>query len=209
VTARLAPALAAVVALAGCFLHRSPRPTPKEGEWGVVRDAATRRALLYDGLKHRATGTATHLSLQVREARARRLADWFGWTAQELEDQLAQEQLDAAAGEEFILSFYTADQRSNDLDAPRSVWRVAVKADGADVLASRVTSIDRDVTTVGLYPYVGQFEVVYRVFVPLAPGGPLAGREFTLELASALGRVAIDFGAPNGTLRPQEPAPPP
>jgi hypothetical protein len=209
VSARLAAALGAVVVLAGCFLHRSPKPNPREGEWGAVRDAATRRALLYDGLKHRATGTATHLSLEVREARARRLASWFGWTAQELEDQLAQEQVDAATGEEFVLSFYTADGRSNDLDAPRSVWRIAVKADGADMLASRVTSIDRDATIVGLYPYVGPFEVVYRVFVPFAPGGPLAGREFTLEVASALGRLAMDFGAPNGTLKPQQPAPPP
>ena len=49
-------ALAALGALAGCPLHpKSPVPLSREGEWAAVRDGATRRAVLYDGLKHRAT----------------------------------------------------------------------------------------------------------------------------------------------------------
>jgi len=203
-------ALIAALALAGCPLHpRAPLPTTTEGEWAEQRDAATRRAILYDGLKHRATGTATLLSLPVREARARRLAAWFGWTPVELEARLAQERAEADAGEEFALAFYAADRKNDDLDAPKSVWRVAVKADGADQLASRVTAVDRDATAIELYPYVGPFDTLYRVLVPRAPGGPLAGREFTLELASALGKLSIDFAGPNGVITPQQPVPPP
>jgi hypothetical protein len=209
VSARTAAAVAAL-ALAGCaFLPRAPKPTTTEGEWARERDAATRRAFVYDGLKHRATGTATHLSATVRDARARRLGEWLGWTPAEVEDRLAIERGEAGQGEEFLLSFYAADPRDNDLDAPRSVWRVAVKVDGSDVVATRVTSIDRDATTVGLYPYIGPFDTVYRVFLPHAPGGPLAGREFTLEVASARGKVAMDFGGPGGPFNPQEPVPRP
>ncbi len=208
-SARIA-ALAAALALAGCPLHpRAPLPMTTEGEWAQQRDAATRRAILYDGLKHRATGTATLLSLPVREARARRLAAWFGWTPAELEARLAQERTEAAVGEEFVLAFYAADRKNDDLDAPRSVWRVAVKADGADQIATRVTAADRDATAIELYPYVGPFDTLYRVLVPSAPGGPLAGREFTLELASALGKLSIDFAAPDGPITPQQPVPPP
>jgi hypothetical protein len=202
-------AVATALALGGCaLLRRAPVPTPTEGEWAEQRDAATRRAFLYDGLKHRATGTSTLLSLPVREARARRLAEWFGWPQAELEQRLAQEAAEAAEGEEFLLAFYTAAPSDNDLDAPRSVWRVAVKVDATDVVATRVTSIDSNATTVGLYPYIGPFDTMYRVFVPHAPGGPLAGREFTLEVASARGKVSIDFGAPAGPLSPQQPVPP-
>jgi hypothetical protein len=201
---------AAALALTGCpFLARAPIPTTRQGEWAAERDAATRRAFLYDGLQHHATGTATLLSASVREARARRLAEWFGWTIAELDDRLAQERVEAEAGEEFLLSFYTSTPRNDDLDAPRSVWRVAVKADGMDLIATRITSIDHDATIVGLFPYVGPFETIYRVFVPHAPSGPLAGRAFTLEVASALGKVTLDFGAPDGPFTPQEPAPPP
>jgi hypothetical protein len=205
-------AAAALAALTGCPIHaRSPIPPTRAGEWQLARDAATRRALLYDGLKHRATATATHLSPEVREARARRLAEWFGWNPEELEARLAQERAEAAAGEEFVLAFYTADSRSNDLDAPRSVWRVALKADSEDVLARRVTSIDSDATTVGLFPYVGPFDVVYRVFLPYPPSGPVAGKAFALEISSALGTLSLDYGAPGtrGTDEPWQPVPAP
>jgi hypothetical protein len=188
---------AALCALAGCSFHpRSPLPATREGEWAVARDAATRRDVLYDGFTHRATATATHLSLSVREARARRLAEWLGWTPQELEDRLAAERAEAAGGEEFLLCFYAADSRANDLDAPRSVWRVALKAGDADLLATRVTSIDSDATIVGLFPYVGPFDVVYRVTLPKPPGGALDGRPFALQLSSTLGKVNLDYAAP-------------
>jgi hypothetical protein len=210
-TTRLRNAVAvALLVLAGCH-PRSPQPPTREGAWALARDAATRRAIVYDGFKHRATGTATHLSLAVREARAHRLAEWMGWTPKELEDRLATERADAAAGEEFVLAFFTADPKANDLDAPRSVWRVALKVGDEDVLARRVTSVDGDATMVGLFPYVGPFDVVYRVFLPHAPSGPLEGRPFVLEIASALGRLSIDYGAPDPKPKsePWQPVPPP
>jgi len=211
---RALAAAAALLALAGCPIHApSPLPPTRAGEWGLARDAATRRALIYDGLDHKATGTATHLSLAVREARARRLAEWLGWTPQELEERLAKERAEAAAGEEFVLSFYTADVRANDLDAPWSVWRVSVKAGDVSVLATRVTSIDGDATTVGLFPYVGPFDVVYRVLLPHAPGGPLEGKPFVLEISSALGKVTFDYGASKAKAKavrePWQPVPAP
>lgn len=206
---RRSAVLAAAVALAACH-PRAPIPQTTEGEWAEARDAATRRFVLYDGLRHRATATATHLSLAVREARARRLATWFGWTAAELEERLAKERSEAAAGEEFFLSFFTADPRANDLDAPRSVWRVAAKAGVEDVVASRVTSVDSDATIVGLFPYVGPFDVAYRVLLPRPPSGPLAG-SFTLDISGAMGTLRLDWGVQldKPIQAPWQPVPPP
>jgi hypothetical protein len=211
VRARALLAAAAALALAGCPLHpRAPQPPPREGEWALLRAAETRRAVLYDGLRHRATATATHLSLPVREARARRLAEWFGWSDEELERRVALERAGAAAGEEFLLSFYTADPRANDLDAPRSMWRVFVRVDGADLEATRVTSIDRDTTILGLFPYVGPFEVAYLVLLPRPTSGELRGRPFVLELASGLGRVSLDWNVAGILVEePWQPVPPP
>jgi hypothetical protein len=211
-TVRAAGLAAALAALAGCPLHpRAPRPTTLEGAWNDARTAASRRALLYDGIVHRATATATHLSLTVREARARRLGEWLGWTPQELEERLARERAEAELGEEFVVSFYAADRRADDLDAPRSVWRVAVKVANEDILPTRVTSIDGDATTAGLFPYVGPFDTVYRVVLPRSPSGPLEGRPFALEIASALGTLSLDFGAKDGrrTTEPWQAVPPP
>jgi hypothetical protein len=212
-TLRLAAALGLAAAfLAGCPFHpRSPQPRPSEGEWGMARDAATRRALLYDGLNHRATATGTYLSPAVREARARRMAEWFGWTPQELEQRLAQERSEADAAEEFLLALFTAGTRENDLDAPRSIWRIALKVGTEDLLALRATAVGADATTAMLFPYVGSFDVVYRITLPHSPSGAIADRAFVLELASALGKLELDYGAPSPQPmnEPWQPVPPP
>lgn len=210
---RLAAALGLAAAfLAGCPFHpRSPQPRPREGEWAQERDAASRRALLYDGLDHRATATGTYLSPAVREARARRMAEWFGWTALELEQRLAQERSEAEASEEFLLALFTAGSRENDLDAPRSIWRVAIKVGTEDLLALRATAVRADATISMLFPYVGPFDVVYQITLPHSPSGPIADRAFILELASALGKLELDYGAPSTqpTNEPWQPVPPP
>ncbi len=201
---------AAAVASAGCH-PRQPLPLTREGEWAVARDAATRRFVLYDRFDHRATATATHLTLPVREARARRLAEWLGWTEQELAARLAQERSDYAAGEEFLIAFYTAESRGQDLDAKPSIWRIALKVDGADVLPSKVQAVDSDANVVHLFPYIGPFEVVYRLVFPRPAAGELLGRGFSVEIASGVGKILLDWSEPVAKPidRPWQPVPPP
>ncbi len=207
-TLRTLAAAALVAALAGCGLgslvKREPTPGIREGTWAEVRGAATRRGSIYDGLEHRASATATFLGAAEREARARRLGEWLGWTPEELQKRLEQERTEAAQGEEFLLSFYTADTRANDLDSPRTVWRVAVEADEGELLPSRVEALDTDTTITGLYPYVGVFDTVYRVRFPPSPKGPLEGRMFTLEIASALGKIDLAYGG-RAVMGPDQP----
>jgi hypothetical protein len=209
VTVRALAAAALVAALAGCGLNsmlaRAPTPGLREGEWAAVRGAATRRGSIYDGVEHRATATATHLGLPQREARARRLGEWLGWTPDELERRLQTERAEAAQGEEFLLAFYTADGRSNDLDSQRSIWRLAVHTEEGQLLATRAEALEQDATVAALFPYVGVFDTVYRVRFPPAPGGPLAGRMFGLELSSALGRIDLAYGVPSALPGPDMP----
>ena len=199
--------LALVAAGAGCAavdraLPRAPTPSTDEGEWAQRRDAASRGAELYDGLDRRAAASATWLSAPVREALARRLAAWQAWSPEELNAELARARIEAAQGEDFVVAFYAADQVANDLDSPRSVWRIEIDDGSRRVAAAKVSGVRADATIVQLYPYVGTFDVVYRVHVPWG-GAPLEGRPFTLRIASAYGRLDLDFG-PGGTpaLRP-------
>lgn len=194
--------LAASSALGCAALHaRQPVPGTAEGEWASVRLAATRRATLYDGLVHRATATATHLGLVEREARARRLGAWLDWTPEELERRLADERAAAAGEEQFVVAFYAADSRVNDLDAVSSVWRTALHVDGAEVLPTKVETIDADANVKGLFPYVGLFDVVYLIHFPHAPGA-VAGHPFLLRFASALGKLDLDYGVVDGVGQP-------
>jgi hypothetical protein len=160
-----------------------------------VRDAATRRLELYDGLVHRAIAIATYLGPEVRRARAERLGRWLAWTDDELRRHLAQEAAEAERAEEFLLVLYTADRDDNDLDASRSVWRVAVETDGGTLLPDRITAHEDEATLRGLFPWIGPFDVAYAVRFPKG-AATLEGGPFVLRLSSALGQLPLDFGKP-------------
>jgi hypothetical protein len=206
---RGALALAFVAGAGGCTMRaRTPAPGSNEGEWAEQRDAATRRDQLYDGFDHRATATATHLSVAVREARARRLAAWQGWTADELAQRLAAERAEAAAGEDFLIAFYTPNSRNNDLDASRSIWHLAVKNETFELVSTRATVVNDDEELRALFPWIGAFDVVYRVSFPPPAGATLADAGFVLEIASALGKLELDYGAlpiPTPLIQPAPP----
>ena len=198
--------LLALLSLAGCgavqgvksrLPPREPQPGPEAGEFADLRDDATRQARLYDGFLHRASATATWLSPPVREAATRRVALWQGWSAEDLASALAAEQAEAAKGEEFVLAFYSAERRNNDLDARPSVWRIEL-IDGTDqASAGTITVVRDDATMRQLFPYVGPFDLLYRVKVPWK-GAPLAGRPFLLRIAGAVGRIDLRFNEPAG-----------
>jgi len=183
---------------------KAPDPGVNQGDWAVVRNANTRRALLYDQFQQRAIVTATYLSPPVREARTARLGEWLGWTQQELDARLKTEADEAAKYDDFLVALFTPDRRSNDLDSRESVWRLALRLDtGDEVVTHDATSIDVNATVANLFPYVSPFDVVYRVRFNRVAGGPLAERRFTLEIASALGKMELTFG--DGAVGPERP----
>jgi hypothetical protein len=202
-------ALAAAAGGAGCktinsFTTKAPEPGRNEGEWAAVRNVSTRRAVIYDRFQQRAIATATYLSPPVREARTRRLGEWLGWTEHELTDHLAAEAAEAAKYDDFLVALFTPDRKSNDLDSRSSVWRLAVRLDdGNEVVTRDATALDADATVRTLFPYVSPFDTIYRIRFNRAPGGPLSDRRFTLEIVSALGKMALTYG--DGAIGPERP----
>lgn len=207
VRALVAAALAATALLACGTLREvtstNPVPGVRAGTWEVARNQATRRARLYDRLSHRATVTATYLSAPVREARVERLASWLTWTEEEKQRRLKAEREEADRYEDFVVSFFAADRRSNDLDAKDSVWRLALQVDGGDRVTHDATVLDMDATLVQLFPYVGPFDVVYRVRFDKVAGEPLAGRRFEVLISSAYGKLPLVFN--DGAVGPDRP----
>jgi hypothetical protein len=180
----------------GVPTRRAPSPRPNSGEWAELRDEASRRAALYDGFVHRANASATWFSPKVREAGVRRQGEWEGKNEAEIEQAVAVGRTDAALGEEFLISLYTADRRGNDLDAPRSIWHLELDDGQTRVPASEIVGFTTDATIRSLFPYVDPFESVYRVRFRWT-GAPLEGRPFKLRIAGGLGALVLDFG-PDG-----------
>jgi hypothetical protein len=203
---RLVTAAALALLAAGCGagvpFHRAPQPGTDTGDWGELRDQASRRASLYDGFVHRADATATWFSPDVREAGIRRQSEWQARNQEEVEQAIATGRAEAAKGEEFVVAVYTADRRANDLDSRTSVWHLELDDGEVRVPASEVTALTTDATIRQLFPYVGPFDVVYRVRFRWT-GAPLTERPFKLYIAGGLGAMVLDFG-PGGE-RPQAP----
>jgi hypothetical protein len=185
---RAAPALLIVAAC----LARQPLPPPEEGDWAVARDRATRSAKLYDGLATDAFASTVYLSPTVRETRARRLAVWTAMTVEERDRLLAAEREEAEKFDDFVVALFTPNRSDNDLDAPKSVWRVALVAAEGEELPVKIEQLKLNATLRALYPFVGDFDVVYRVRFSRFPA-PLALRPFTLRLAGAKGRIDLAY----------------
>jgi hypothetical protein len=193
---RLASAVALAAAL-GCaevpFVGPQPNPRPDEGDWATVRDRATRARKLYDGLGMNAFIRAVYQAPDVRQARVNRLAIWKAMTDVERDGLLAAEQEEAAQYDDFVVSLFTPDRADNDLDAIRSIWRVALVVQGeGEKLPIGISQLRADATLRTLYPEIGEFDVVYRVRFPRWEP-PLAQRPFILRLASARGRIDLQF----------------
>ena len=173
-------------------------PSTREGAWARARDGATRTAKLYDVLEDVAFATATWQSPEVRTARVDRLAEWQGMLPAEKEALLAKERAEAAEGEDFLLAFFTDDRRANDLATDRGTWRVSLVVNGAEqTLPAKVSQVKRDPTNQILYPYVTDFDTLYRVRFPKLPGGtPLGALPFDLRIAGALGTLRMTWEPP-------------
>jgi hypothetical protein len=185
--------LGAIALAAGCgMLPHAPIPQPESGTWPQERDAATRRADIYDGFEHRADVWTIRLTPAVREERARRVAAWQDWTAAELEAKLGHERAEAAKWDDFIVFLYTADKKWNDLDAVESVWRMVFDMGGGEEVRGKAESIARDATFDALFPMGGPFDVVYRVRFPRFDPEPFP-RPGVLRLASALGELRLPY----------------
>jgi hypothetical protein len=193
--------LALLVAAAGCkadLLPGQPEPGTHEGAWAAERDRFTRSRKLYDGLDDVAFATATYLAPSVRGARADRLAEWQGASAAERDARVAAETKAAGESEEFLLAFFTSDRRANDLATARGTWRISlvipVEGGVMEAQPSKVETVRQDPSIQVLYPYVTDFDQLYRIRFPRYAGAaPLAELPFTLRIAGALGRIELDW----------------
>lgn len=185
-------ALAGALALAAGCLPHAPIPEVQSGAWPDVRDAATRRASIYDSVEHRADVWAIRMTPVVREERLRRLAAWQDWPQSELDAKLAAERAEAAKWDDFVVLLYTADRQWNDLDAVETIWRIVFDMGGGEVVPGKATAIPRDATFDQLFPMAGPFDTAYRVRFPRADSEPFP-RPGVLRFSSALGELRLPY----------------
>lgn len=191
-------ALLALAAAAGCSVLHNPQAGPVADAWAAARDRWTREARLYDRFETHALATATYHSSEVRRLRVEQVAAWQAMTAEEQARAQAAERAEAAQGEDFLVSLFTTDARDNDLDDRRSVWRVALVLDEGEALPSEIRTVRVDTLLRALFPFIHEYDTVYRVRFPPVAGEPLEKRHFILRIAGSEGKMDFEFRPPAG-----------
>jgi hypothetical protein len=190
--------LLALLLPACTYFSASTSPSTREGTWAEARDGATRSDKLYHLLDDVAFATATWQSPRVRTARVERMAEWKMMLPAEKEAALAKEKAEMAEGEEFLLAFFTDDRRANDLATDKGTWRISLLVNGTEqAVPAKVSVVKRDPTLQVLYPYITEFDTLYRVRFPKFPGPvPLEALPFQLRISGALGALEMDWAPP-------------
>jgi len=181
-----------LAALAACSVLRNPYAGPAADAWGAARKASTRTAKVYDRFETHAIATAIWQSAEVRARRVAQIATWRAMTAEERQALSAAEAADEARWDEFLVLLFTTDVRTNDLDAKKSIWRVALVRPDGEQLPAEVRAVPVDGELRALYPDIHEYDLVYRVRFPRRPG--LGDAPFTLRIAGAEGQMDFPFG---------------
>lgn len=178
----------------GCaWMHPPPEP-PEARAWEAERARWSRQARLYDRFEAHAFAGAVYQAPALRARRAEQVAAWRAMTAPERQKLLDAEAADAARFEDFLVVFYTHDPLDDDLGTRNSVWRVALVVEGeGEELPVEIRPERADAQVRELYPFVGDFDTVYRVRFARWKGAPLASRPFLLRIAGAEGRMEFRY----------------
>jgi len=184
--------LGLALALGGCGVFRVARTGPEAEAWAAARQRHTRGAALYDRLETHAIATAVWQAPEVRARRVAQVATWRVMTAEERRALEAAEAADQARWEEALVFLFTTDPKANDLDAKKSIWRVALVGQVGERLPAEVRAVPPDAELRALYPAIHEYDVVYRV--RFARGQDQGPGPFTLRIAGAAGRMDFAFG---------------
>lgn len=169
-----------------------------EKEYQETLDKYSDRAEIYDGFDTRLFAGATFQSLEFREARVRRQAEFQVLPKLRVEELLGQERTEEAQYNEFHLGVHLNDHRFEDFaDRKRSIWRIVLVTPEGEVEPVSVERIGRaNLDMRATYPYLGVFWVGYRVRFPKVkqdstPVIPANISHVTLRLASTLGHAEL------------------
>ncbi len=197
---RRAPAIAAAaLAALGCTVPRIGVLDVSTGN--DAADARFARAVerwcqekqIYSGFDVKMFFGVTDETMEFRQARVERLALLRASTQAEIDQQLAAEKADHEKYQDFTFAVHPNERQFDDFDRGDSIWRTALITTKGESLPAKWDRVGKpDLNTRALYPYVGDFWVMYHVRFNRAvpPDVPV-----TLRFASGVGKVDFTFPA--------------
>jgi hypothetical protein len=161
--------------------------------YGTLLSRHTRSAELYDALDTVAKGWATWKSPQLRAALAEASIAAYRLEGDAARNLRLEEERAGRRVREFHLALYTPKSGWNDLESPRTLWKVYLTLPGGERWEPvRVIYLPKSDKSAVEYPYVSRWTREYAILFPVldALGTDLPP---TLELAGPLGTMRFAF----------------
>jgi hypothetical protein len=180
-----------------------PQLTDRRAEQGYqdLLEKYSDRGEIYDGFDTRLFAGATFESMEFREARVKRLAEFQFLPKPRVEELLAKERAESEQFNEFFLGVHVNDSHFEDFSQRHSIWRIVMVTPKVEVEPVSIERIGRaNLDMRAMYPYLGTFWVAYRVRFPkvLTDGTPVipdSAEYVQFRLASTLGHTELRMHA--------------
>ena len=195
--------------LPGCEALKKVGVTPSEPEllnYESVLKSWTRHAEIYQHLDTHLLAEATFQSVAFRKAYAHEYSRVYHYTEKETEKLLTDQLQAARFSLDFILAAYVPEEKFNDFDQPRSVWKLYLvkhepnmeqKDEGKQVGPTDVRRFFlKNYVTDRFYPNVSHWARAYIIRFPFRD--PDTGKQFITDETTS---VDLFITGPNGTAK--------
>jgi hypothetical protein len=161
--------------------------------FSTVKDY-TDRAEFYEGFINVFQMQATILNAKVLNGQLTKKADSFNWTDTQKAEEQAKVDSSLKTETTVFLSFFSPENKVNNLDSPSTIWRVFLDVNNKRYVGSVSTYVGFQNEARLFYPYHSVFAKAYLVKFPV-PMVNIQDYPMTLTVTGTIGSDTLKFPA--------------
>lgn len=181
--------------LVSCVSTLSPLPGVPEvsiSEYERLVKQKTKKIEVYDGLYNKLTVQATWLDSDLTLASLSHNARLLQWDEEKYKQEKSTVISHHASTTEFFISFYTPEQKQDNLSSNKSIWKIYLDVDGRR-FEGKASKVKLQLTEVqALYPHHNRWSTPYMLSFPIATGLS-DNKKATLTLTGPAGVAQLSF----------------
>ena len=182
--------------LNACAQNPVNSPPPVEAlparEYAQVLKKNTRKTNQYAGFHQTFQADVTRLDAEMITAILRQKAQFFEWDQRRYQAERDKAIQEGAAFAKFFVRFYAAEREYDDLDRPKSIWKVYLDYAGNRFEGKIHKMGDKLIEVQSLFPNMDRFSSPYEITFNI-PMSTLEQGESKVTLTSSLGTAEFDF----------------
>jgi hypothetical protein len=187
---------ALMTAVSGCtdmpLSSTSPIQAMGKMEYAALLNKYTHKTNQYSGLYQTFQADVTILNSEVQSALVRQRASFQGWDEKQFQMEREKSIQEASAYSKFFLRFFAGDRDYDDLNKPKTIWKVYLDFNGSRFEGKIKKLPEKNVELSALFPNMDHFSTGYEITFSL-PMTTLETGTSKITLTSSLGTAQFVF----------------